>query len=123
MTDGLASLDIRDTLEIPSVTQVTAKLSSLHLEDHESMPGAFSRSSAAPCLSLRNAGPLPLSTETESLETLVTAATLTATPMDTSTHDTFHLLRSILRAQKLNLTYFYPVFGREHGHAGTGSCC
>lgn len=88
MTDGLASLDIGETIGIPSVTQVTAKLSSLHLEDHESMPGAFSpSSSAAPRLSLRNTGPLPFSTETESLETLVTAATLTATPMDTSTHD------------------------------------
>ncbi|KAE9407636.1 hypothetical protein BT96DRAFT_986298 [Gymnopus androsaceus JB14] len=88
VTDGLASLDIGETIEIPSVTQFTAKLSSLHLEDYGSMPGAFSpSSSAAPCLSLWNTGPLPFSMETELLETLVTTATLTATPMETLTQN------------------------------------
>ncbi|KAE9387667.1 hypothetical protein BT96DRAFT_1004909 [Gymnopus androsaceus JB14] len=88
VTDRLASLGIGETIEIPSVTQVTAKLSSLYLEDHESMPGAFSpSSSAASCLYLRNTGPLSFLMEIQSLETLITAATLTATLMDTSTDD------------------------------------
>lgn len=84
MTDGLASLEIADIAKTTSVRQVTAQLSSLHLGDPESMPGAFSSQSSATRM---HAGTLPSSTETDALETLVTAATLTATPMDISTHD------------------------------------
>ncbi|KAE9397083.1 hypothetical protein BT96DRAFT_996053 [Gymnopus androsaceus JB14] len=70
----------------PSISQVATELGSLHLEEDVTIPGTSLPEPSIINSRLQSDQTLPSESTLKSLEMLITATTLTSTPMDTSYH-------------------------------------
>ncbi|KAJ3764773.1 hypothetical protein FB446DRAFT_12318 [Lentinula raphanica] len=85
VTSEMAQLHLESPLRSP-ITQLQEDISTLHLDDNP-MPGSFLRDRDSDKTHGSTNIPNESSSALESLETLITAATLTSSPMDTSSHN------------------------------------